>query len=280
MARAISWLIGLSSTRRIRAGRASGAGAGCDPAARVPSCPGWDAADLLWHLAGVQLFWSRVVRLRPASPDDAAIAQLPEAERPASYAELLEAFDDYSHALATELERADPDDEAWHWSGDNRVATTFRRQAHEALIHRVDAELAAGLPVTPLDPALADDGVAEVLGVMYGGEPEWGRFERTGETFAVHLTDTGTELLVALGLFSGTVPDSGKVYEDEPDLWLVDDGPAPVATVRGTAGDVDTWLWHRDPALVPGDAEGDRIRVEGDREVFDKAAAILAGSID
>ncbi len=254
--------------------------ASCDPAARVPSCPDWDAADLLWHLAGVQLFWSRVVRLRPATPDDAAIADLPAAERPDSYAGLLEAFDEHSHALVTELEQAGPEDPAWHWSGDLRVGTTHRRQAHEALIHRVDAELAAGLPTTPLDPALADDGVAEVLGVMYGGEPEWGRFERTGEAFAVRLTDTGSELHVVLGKFSGTVPDSGKVYEDEPDLWMVDDAPAPVTTISGTAADVDTWLWKRDPALSAGTRPDDRIRVDGDRLVFEKAAAILGGGID
>jgi uncharacterized protein (TIGR03083 family) len=265
---------------RAESARFRGVLADCDPAARVPSCPDWDAADLLWHLAGVQLFWSRVVRLRPHAPDDPEIADLAPAERPAAYAELLEAFDDFSHALVTELERARPEDEAWHWSGDNRVATTFRRQAHEAAIHRIDAELAAGVPVTPLDPALADDGVAEVLGVMYGGEPEWGSFRRTGEAFAVHLTDTGTELLVALGKFSGTVPDSGKVYEDEDDLWLVEEGPEPTATVSGTAADVDTWLWHRDPALTVGSRAEDRIRVAGDRLVFEKAAQILGGSID
>jgi uncharacterized protein (TIGR03083 family) len=253
---------------------------GCDPGARVPTCPDWDAADLLWHLAEVQLFWAKVIRHRPAAPDDAEIADEPPAQRPESYAELLEAFDDFSHALVTELERADPEAVAWHWSGDLRVGTSHRRQAHEALIHRVDAELTAGLPVSPLDAALADDGVAEVLGVMYGGEPEWGRFERTGETFAVHLTDTGTDLLVALGTFSGTVPDNGKVYDEEPDLWLVDDGPAPVTTVSGTAADLDTWLWHRDPALTVGTGADDRIRVEGDRLVFEKAAGILGGSIN
>jgi uncharacterized protein (TIGR03083 family) len=253
---------------------------GCEPGARVPTCPEWDAADLLWHLAGVQLFWAKVLRHRPASPDDAEISEEPAAQRPESYAELLEAFDDYSHALTTELERADPEDEAWHWSDDHRVATTYRRQAHEAAIHRIDAELTAGAPVTPLDPALADDGVAEVLGVMYGGEPEWGSFTRTGETFAVHLTDTGSTMLVALGKFSGTVPDSGKVYEDEDDLWLVDEGPEPAVTLTGKAADVDTWLWHRDPGITVGSGDDDRIRLEGDRLVFEKAAAILGGGID
>ena len=54
----------------------------CDPSARVPTCPDWDAADLLWHLAGVQLFWAKVIRHRPASPDDPEIGQEDAAQRP------------------------------------------------------------------------------------------------------------------------------------------------------------------------------------------------------
>jgi uncharacterized protein (TIGR03083 family) len=247
----------------------------CDPAARVPTCPDWDAADLLWHLTGVQRFWGEVIRHRPASPDDPRIGEEGAAPRPESYAELLEAFDRESHALATELEQGDPEEVAWHWSGDNRVGTSYRRQAHEAAIHRIDAELAAGVPVTPLDAALADDGVAEVLGLMYGGCPPWGRFTPTGETIGVRMTDTGTDLLVVLGKFSGTDPDDGKSYEDEDDINLVESGPEPVTTVTGTAADLDTWLWKRDPALSLGTDEGDRIRIEGDRLVYEKLSGIL-----
>lgn len=36
--------------------------AACAPDDRVPACPGWDASDLLWHLAEVQWFWSTVIR--------------------------------------------------------------------------------------------------------------------------------------------------------------------------------------------------------------------------
>jgi hypothetical protein len=38
--------------------------ADCDPAAPVPTCPEWRAADLLWHLGEVQWFWGTVVRER------------------------------------------------------------------------------------------------------------------------------------------------------------------------------------------------------------------------
>ena len=141
----------------------------CDPAARVPGCPDWDAADLLWHLAGVQWFWAQTVRTRPAPASEEA----PRPERPETYDGLLAAFDEYSASLVSELERADPTDEAWTWSTEQTVGFTFRRQAHEAMVHRLDAEQAAG-EVTPFDPALAADGVLECLDVMFGGAPPWG----------------------------------------------------------------------------------------------------------
>ena len=238
---------------------------GCDPAARVPSCPDWDAADLVWHLAEVQLFWSRVVRLRPATPDDPEIADLPPADRPESYGELLEAFDDFSHALATELERADPEEPAWHWSGDLRVATSHRRQAHEALIHRVDAEQTAGVPITPLDPALAADGVLEALDVMYGGTPpEDSGFEPTGGLVVVELTDTGDRVLV----------EPGRITQGQhvgPHLVVQPSGTA-AATVSGTAADVDAWLWHRVPDSV--------LTTRGEGVLIDAFRAAVSAPLD
>ena len=38
--------------------------AGTDPAASVPSCPDWSAADLVAHLTEVQTFWGTVVAER------------------------------------------------------------------------------------------------------------------------------------------------------------------------------------------------------------------------
>ena len=131
--------------------------ADCDPTARVPACPDWDAADLLWHLAGVQAFWADV------DPDPAGGRRRglrgEAAARPETYDGLLAAFDEHSAALVDALAAADPADEAWHWSDDHTVGASFSRQAHEALIHRLDAEETAGT-FTPLDPALAADGVA------------------------------------------------------------------------------------------------------------------------
>ncbi len=60
------------------------------------------------------------------------------------------------------------------WAFGTLAPATFwaRRQAHETMVHRADAELAAGRPVV-LDPALAADAIDEWLTIMAG--PRYGR---------------------------------------------------------------------------------------------------------
>lgn len=230
--------------------------ADCDPAARVPGCPDWDAGDLLWHLAGVQHFWATIIRTRPAGP-----AEDNDPERPPTYDGLLAAFDEHSDALVSELESADPGEEAWSWSAEQTVGFTFRRQAHEALIHRLDAEQTAG-QVTPLDPALATDGVLEVLDVMFGGTPPWGSFTGLPHFVRVDTTDTDESVWVQLGRFTGTDPSDNVSY-DEPDIGVVaDPGTEPDSVVAGPAGALEAWLWQRGD-----DAD---IRVTGSRDVYDR----------
>jgi len=211
-------------------------------AARVPSCPEWDADDLLWHLTEVQWFWGEVVAGRPAGPPE----QHPE--RPGSREGLLTLFDEVSERLCSLLSSAEPGEPAWSWADEQTVGFTQRRQAHEAMIHRLDAELCAagsGAEVTPLPADLAADGVAELVGVMYGGEPPvWGEFTPDGHATALELTDTGHRLVVRTGRFVGTDPDSGTSL-DVAHLVRVEDDVAADATVTGTAAHLDAWLWSR-----------------------------------
>ncbi len=244
--------------------------AGCDPAARVPGCPAWDASDLLWHLAEVQNFWATIVRGRPAGPSEEN-----EPQRPTSYDAQLAAFDRWSADLVAALADADPADAAWSWSSEQTVGFTFRRQAHEALIHRLDAEQTAGA-VTPLDPALAADGVDETLDVMFGGCPPWGVFAPLPHFLRVDLTDTRESVWVQLGRFTGTNPVDDVAY-DEDDLRVVDapdldPGTEPDAVISGPAGAVDAWLWRR------GDAEA--LHVTGDRGVYDHFRLAVDHPID
>lgn len=231
--------------------------AGCDPSAPVHSCPGWTAADLLFHLAGVQRFWATMVRRRPAAPTEADR----EVARPETYDALLALFDDASADLVSALEEADPAAEAWTWSADHTVGFIYRRQAHEALIHRLDAEIAAETP-SPLDPVLASDGVDEALDVMFGGLPSWGRWDPLPHYVRVDCSDTGARVWVQLGLFSGTDPD-GTQHSGVDDVHVVDEpGVEPDAVVTGLAGDLDAWLWRR--------RDGADLHVAGDRRIYDR----------
>lgn len=239
--------------------------ADCDSAARVLACPEWDAADLLWHLAEVQWFWATTVRRRPAGPEDAPAAPA----RPASYAGLLEVFDRCSRLLQDELGSADAAEPAWSWAAEQSVGFTFRRQAHEALVHRLDAEQTAG-GTGVLDAALAADGVAELLEVMYGGEPGPGsRFEPADGLVRICLSDVGIDLWARPGWLHRTDPESGEP-QDGPHLLLVEAPDSPgerVAVIEGRAADVDAWLWRR------RDDAG--ITRAGDQQALDAFAAAV-----
>lgn len=245
--------------------------AACDPAAPVPSCPQWTAADLLWHLTEVQHWWHAMVANRPKGADEMGYAK---PERPEGHDALLAAFDQAHAAFADAVAGADPADPAYSWSGDpadHTVGFTYRRQAHEALIHRLDAELAAG-DVSPFDPALAADGVDEVLDVMYGNLPSWGRFDPLPHYLEFRVSDVDTSVWTQIGIFSGTAPD-GREYVDEKDMHVVADPGRPAdAVVTGEAGALDAWLWRR------RDDHG--ITLTGDRTVLGHALELLSNPID
>ncbi|MEI7059195.1 maleylpyruvate isomerase N-terminal domain-containing protein [Nocardioides sp. CCNWLW239] len=240
-----------------------------DPTAPVPTAPEWTAADLLWHVAGeVQHFWTHVVETRPATPSDETYDE-PKRPQNATYEDLLALFDETNTRFVKTLEQTPPDDRAWTWSKEQTAGFTFRRQAHEILIHRLDAELTAGT-VTPLDPKLAADGVDEVLDIMYGGKPEWSSFVGGKHFVRVDAVDTDTRIWVQLGLLSGTRPN-GDHLENEPDLYVISHDEVPAGTepdviIEGAAGDLDAWLWRR--------RDDEDIRITGDQDVYAEFRAL------
>jgi uncharacterized protein (TIGR03083 family) len=238
-----------------------------DPEARVPSCPEWDAADLLWHLGGVQWFWGTVVEQRLQSPEG-----LEEPQRPAGHAALAEFFEEQTERLHAALSEADPAEQVYMWASDKTVGYIRRRQAHEALVHRLDAELTAG-QVTPMDVDLASDGVHEALDVMYGGCPGWATFTPGEEQVEVRAVDTGLVVPVVLGRFEGKDPETGTSYDEEDvSVRAATPGAPASAVVSGRAEDLDAWLWHR--------RDGSSLTVEGDREVYDRFVTVLAQPLD
>jgi uncharacterized protein (TIGR03083 family) len=211
--------------------------------ARVPSCPDWDADDLLWHLGEVQWFWGEVVERRIVEP--AEVEKLVRDDRPADRAGLEAFYAESSARLAKALTDTPPETTVWTWSDEQSAGFIRRRQAHEALVHRLDAELTAGNR-TQMDRALCVDGVDEVLRIMYGGHPGWSTFTRAeGQTLRFQATDSGDSWLVTLGRLTGTHPDRGPIDETDIDIEATDPGTPAAATITGSVEDLECWLWHR-----------------------------------
>ncbi len=207
----------------------------------VPSCPDWRVADLVWHLTEVQDFWGHILGGHsdgpetydrpPRPPDDALLDSLVQRT-----------------ALLIDALRQPDENACWSWAATGgTVGWVRRRQAQEALIHRVDAELAAG-DLTPIDEALAGDGVDEIIRVMLdvGELPPWASFVPRD----VVVLDTGERWWsLRLGRFIGAPPDGERL--DLPALSIEDAaiGPAPgandVTRIVGSAANLNLWLWGR-----------------------------------
>jgi uncharacterized protein (TIGR03083 family) len=244
--------------------------AGAEPDARVPACPDWKAFDLAFHLAGVQHSWTQIVSRRLSTGEQVEAVEAPA--RPERYADCVALVRDKSDLLLQALRSTAPETPAWTWSNEQTVGFTYRRQAHEALIHRLDAEQVVGSE-TPLAADLAADGVDEVLRIMYGGCPPWGTITPIpGRTTRIRATDTGDSWLVTMATFTGDEPGGEHVEEEDIHIAEIDDGADVPATISATAADLDAWLWHR-----VGD---DPIRFEGDDGLLGELRQVVSQGIN
>ncbi len=221
-----------------------------DHDAVVPSCRGWNVADLVSHLAEVQHFWARIVAGRLGDP-----GEVEETVRPAG-SSLADYFDAGRRSLASALRNAAPEDPCWSWSKTGgTVQWVARRQHHEAAIHLADLELATG-HAPQLLRETAVDGINEMIDVMLGDFPSWMSYEPQW-LVEVDVEEFDTATLLTVGLLSGTGPESGTVYVDLPGARRAEYG-LPDAIVTGPADAMDLWLWGRGPVddlAVVGEAE-------------------------
>jgi uncharacterized protein (TIGR03083 family) len=202
--------------------------------APVPSCPDWVVADLLAHIGQVHR-WAAANTTRDA---DAEFWSSREIDAPAAPAR-ADWVREGATALVTALD-LDPETPAWTF-GDFPSLVGFwqRRQAHETVMHRVDAQLAAGA-VDAIDPTLAADGIDELLWLL--PLRTWVQPDptRTG-TAHLHCTDVEGEWLLDFtpeGMRTERVHAKGDV------------------AVRGTASDLLMWSSGRgsvEPLEVFGD---------------------------
>ncbi len=213
----------------------------CDPASRVPTCPGWTAADLLRHLVTVQRFWAVVIgdRLTAAGVADYERSRSP---LPADPSKLQALRRQATTDLLTALRSQDASEPAWSWfAADQTVGFTWRMQTHEATMHRVDAELAAGLAISPITTEVAQDGLDHVIDVMWAWAPPDAE-RRITATVELVATDTGRRWLVRTFRWSGQA--WGQDFSNQIGCERADRGE-PDATVSGTAQDLDLLVWTR-----------------------------------
>lgn len=189
----------------------------------VAHCGDWTLHDLADHLGQGNL-WAAVAVTQqrgdyagPAAPRDPAA--------------LMTWFSGTADVLLAALD-TDPATSAWTICPPPTVGFWQRRRCLETLVHRWDAEHALGVD-GGLDPALADDGVAEVIDTMAPRQFQLGR--APAPRYAVRFAATDTR-----------------------SSWILGPGE-PLATISATAADLLLLLWGRLPPDSPAVAwDGDR----------------------
>lgn len=212
----------------------------------VPSCPDWTVDDLLRHVTHVYLHKVACLRLgrEPQGWPPPHDGQPAPAGLRAAYGELTGEFD-----------RRSTSEPAFTWcEPDQTVGFWLRRMAQETLIHRYDAELAAGT-TSAIPTDLAGDGVDEFMVVMAGYLT---RRHADDDGVARALAGTGGRALAVrcgeLGWLAEPGP-AGVTVTRQPAEPAAAELAAPVA-VRGEPAAVLLWLWHRagdDTVTLTGD---------------------------
>jgi uncharacterized protein (TIGR03083 family) len=220
-----------------------------DLAAAVPCCPGWTLAEVLKHVGVLQQWFAAMIERR--SPERLPFGEV-DFGVPAEVADYPEWLVARQVEVAKVLRAADPDAPMYTWGPGGEVRFWARRMAMECLVHRYDAELAAG-ELTAIDPALAADGVEEFLVNLpsaVGFAPHVANLRGTGQTIGFGVWGTEVDWTVRLDADSfGLVPAVG-----EPDATVsAETADALLLLIYGRIG--------RDDA---------RIKTAGEADLLDK----------
>ncbi|MGP9539822.1 maleylpyruvate isomerase family mycothiol-dependent enzyme [Brachybacterium sp. AOP43-C2-M15] len=260
--------------------------AATDPAQQVPTCPDWTAADLLWHLVEVHEFWAAVLSTGATAEEEVEAIESGLRSRPEGTDALLERREAATASLLAQLEARSDEDPAWFWFSERQdVGVTRRMQTHEATIHRVDAELTAGRPVTPLGSEIAAAGLEHVLHVMWPSAfdwiPEWA--EARPVAVVEIRPEGGPTRLLGISRWSGTRPRDGQEFDEPVGRLLTDPAEAeglPRATVSGPALALDLWAWGRARALDHLAGVEARVGIHGDSEAISQLEGLIAEGHD
>ncbi len=205
--------------------------------APVPTCPEWKVSDLVAHMGGVHRFVSGIIESRAQKFPGFPKFTVDESD-PAAWME------EGSDRLLGLLRSVGEDDLVWNWAGAPGPATFWhRRMAHEFVIHRADAESAAGIASSVEPPELAADGIEEYMQMLsFLPRRRADIFDGLDASYHFHATDTPGEWTPT---FAGGQLEVGREH-----------GKGDVA-VRGPAGALELFIYNRagtDGLEVHGDA--------------------------
>lgn len=193
--------------------------------AQVEHCPGWDVADLVWHLSEVHWFWKTIAAGSLSAPPEMSLSR-PER------AELVAAFERGAAELVEVLQAADQTAPAWTWYPYQQdVGFITRHQVQETAVHHFDAANAAGLPWS-IDPEAAADAVEEFLTCSLADADDVARLGRSlSGPLVLRASDTGAAWTV-------TQADPAAALQ-----WST--GAEGPVTISATAADLLLWLYQR-----------------------------------
>ncbi|MEO0492154.1 MAG: maleylpyruvate isomerase family mycothiol-dependent enzyme [Actinomycetota bacterium] len=212
------------------------------PTAPVAACPGWTTTDLAVHTATVYRRVAGICTARSTEPPSTPVGSPPE-----------DAPFEWCHAgvelVADSLGAIGVDEPVWTWTDRHDGGFYQRRMIHETVVHLWDAETAAGA-ASPIDPAVAADGVDEVMSVGMRFRSSGAAIDYPGGSIALLATDTGHRWSLAavdgvLGIGRGeaaiTATDATLTGPAEALLLAMWGRPAPQAEARGDAEIAAAW---------------------------------------
>ncbi len=228
-----------------------------DQSLPIPTCPEWTLRQLVTHVGRAHRWAAEITRTR----SDAFIPfrEVPDGKLPDDPAEQRAWLRAGAARIVDAVREADSD-LVWSFSGPAPASFWMRRMAHETLVHRTDAQIAAGVEPEPvIDAEVAADAIDEWLTLLTGGI--LGNADHrtealpAGAALHIHATDDGPggrgEWMIRHDAGGLTVePGHGKgdaaLTGPAASLLLVlmRRRPAsdPAVTVYGDSAVVDGWL--------------------------------------
>jgi len=220
---------------------------GVDPAVHVTTCSEWTMRDLAQHTGAVHRWAGQMVAglCQSRLPNDEVVLN-----RPPDFAAFPEWLDEGGALLTEALRAVDPEAAMWSWGADKHARFWSRRQVHETVVHRADAEITLGIE-PKIEDWIAIDGVDEFLANAPHAlrfAPNVENLRGDGEVIAFVTDDARWSVTL--------LPDRFE--------WSHHDARADVK-VEGAPADIYLFAWGRRKA-----EDARRFTVEGDRELLKK----------